>query len=40
MVSHIADEGKLGYIQPISAGPGKAWPNKTEVYRTGAFLSA
>ena len=30
----------LGYVQPIGAAPGKAWPDKTEVYGTAAFLSA
>lgn len=36
----ITEDGMLGYVQPIGAKPGKAWPNKTEVYGTGAFLSA
>jgi len=40
MVSHVTDEGMLGYVQPIGAAPGKAWADKTEVYGTGAFLSA
>ncbi len=40
MVSHITQDGMLGYVQPIGAAPGKAWVNKTEVYGTGAFLSA
>ncbi len=40
LVSHITEEGRLGYVQPIGAAPGKAWPDKTEVYGTGAFLSA
>ena len=40
MVSHITDEGMLGYVQQIGQAPGKAWPEKTEVYGTGAFLSA
>lgn len=40
MVSHVSDEGMLGYVQPIGAAPGKAWKDKTEVYGTGAFLSA
>ncbi len=38
--SHITDDGMLGYVQPIGAAPGDAWPNKSEVYGTGAFLSA
>lgn len=40
MVDHVTGEGMLGYVQPIGAAPGNAWPNKTEVYGTGAFLSA
>lgn len=40
MVSHVTDDGMLGYVQPIGAAPGKAWPDKTEVYGAGAFLSA
>lgn len=40
MVSYITDDGMLGYVQPVGAAPGKAWPDKTEVYGTGAFLSA
>lgn len=40
MTSHVTKEGMLGYVQPIGAAPGKAWPDKTEVYGTGAFLSA
>jgi rhamnogalacturonyl hydrolase YesR len=40
LTSHITDDGMLGYVQPIGAAPGEAWPDKTEVYGTGAFLSA
>ncbi|MEM6641436.1 MAG: glycoside hydrolase family 88 protein [Bacteroidota bacterium] len=40
LTSYVTDEGMLGYVQPIGAAPGKAWPDKTEVYGTGAFLSA
>jgi len=40
MVSHVSNEGMLGYVQPIGAKPGQAWPDKSEVYGTGAFLSA
>lgn len=40
LCSHIAKEGYLGYVQPIGAAPGKAWPERTEVYGTGAFLAA
>ena len=40
MVGHVTKEGMLGYVQPIGAAPGKAWADKTEIYGTGAFLSA
>ncbi len=40
LVSHVTDDGMLGYVQPIGAAPGNAWPDKSEVYGTGAFLSA
>ena len=40
VVGHVTEDGMLGYVQPIGAAPGKAWANKTEVYGTGAFLSA
>ncbi len=38
MVSHVTEEGMLGYVQPIGAEPGQAWPDKTEVYGTGLSL--
>lgn len=40
MVSHVNKEGMLAYVQPIGGGPGQAFPDKTEVYGVGAFLSA
>lgn len=40
MTNCITQDGMLGYVQPIGAAPGKAWPDKSEVYGTGAFLSA
>jgi len=40
MVSYVSDEGYLGYVQAIGAAPGEAWKDKTEVYGSGAFLSA
>ncbi len=40
LTGYITNEGMLGYVQPIGAAPGSAWPNKTEVYGTGAFLAA
>ena len=40
MVGYVNDDGMLGYVQPIGAAPGKAWPDKTETYGSGSFLSA
>ena len=40
MTNCITEGGMLGYVQPIGAAPGEAWPDKSEVYGTGAFLSA
>jgi len=40
MTGYVREEGMLGYVQPIGGGPGMAWADKTEVYGTGAFLSA
>lgn len=40
MVSYVTEDGMIGYVQPIGGAPGKAWADKTEVYGTGAFLSA
>jgi len=40
MTGHVSEEGYIGYVQPIGAEPGKAWADKTELYGTGAFLSA
>ena len=40
MVSHVNSDGMLGYVQPIGAAPGEAYPDKTEVCGVGAFLSA
>lgn len=40
LTDKITDEGMLAYVQPIGAAPGEAWPDKTEVYGTGAFLCA
>ena len=40
MVSHVNSDGMLTYVQPIGAAPGEAFPDKTEVYGVGAFLSA
>ncbi len=40
MAGYVTEEGMLGYVQPIGGGPGMAWADKSEVYGTGAFLSA
>ncbi|WOO40845.1 DUF2264 domain-containing protein [Rubellicoccus peritrichatus] len=40
LVSHVSNDGMLGYVQPVGAAPGKAWADKTEVYGVGAFLAA
>ncbi|MCV9386682.1 glycoside hydrolase family 88/105 protein [Reichenbachiella ulvae] len=40
MASYITEEGMLGYVQPIGAAPGQAFPDKTQLYGAGAFLSA
>lgn len=36
----VTDEGLLGYVQPVSAAPGDAFADKTELYGVGAFLAA
>lgn len=38
--NHLSKDGMLGFVQPIGAEPGSAWPDKSEVYGTGAFLAA
>jgi rhamnogalacturonyl hydrolase YesR len=40
MASYVNENGMLGYVQPIGAEPGDASIDRTEVYGTGAFLSA
>lgn len=40
MVSYIQEDGMLGYVQPIGAAPGQASADKTQLYGSGAFLSA
>ncbi len=40
MTGYVNEDGMLGYVQPIGAAPGNASADKTEVYGTGAFLSA
>lgn len=40
VASKVDEQGFLGYVQPIGAAPGEAWPDRTEVYGVGAFLLA
>lgn len=40
ITSAVKPDGMLGFVQPIGAEPGQAWPDKTEVYGVGAFLAA
>lgn len=40
MAGYVNENGMLGYVQPIGAEPGNASMDRTEVYGTGAFLSA
>ena len=40
LCNYVNFDGMLGYVQPVGAAPGQAWPDRTEVYGAGAFLSA
>lgn len=40
IASKVLVNGMLGFVQPIGSAPGEAYEDKTEVYGTGAFLSA
>lgn len=40
LVSSVRMDGKLGYVQPIGAAPGKLDAGSTEAYGTGALLLA
>ncbi len=40
MVSHIGENGKIGYIQPIGSSPETIDENSSEIYGIGAFLLA
>ncbi|MCF7972371.1 MAG: DUF4861 family protein [Phycisphaerae bacterium] len=40
LVGCVQSTGKLGWIQPIGAAPGKVGPDMTEVYGVGSFLLA
>ncbi|MCD8261027.1 MAG: glycoside hydrolase family 88 protein, partial [Bacteroides sp.] len=40
LCSHVADDGKLGYIQPVGNAPKPADEHTTDIYGTGAFLLA
>lgn len=36
----VAEDGLLGWVQPVGAAPGNSSADKTEVYGVGAFLAA
>ncbi len=36
----VTPDGMVGWVQPVGAAPGISYPDKTEVYGTGAFLAA
>lgn len=38
--SYVLDDGKLGFVQPVSAAPEQVTKDMTEVYGVGAFLLA
>lgn len=38
--SYVHEDGKLGYVQPVSAAPEQVTKDMTEVYGVGAFLLA
>ncbi|RAV31016.1 glycoside hydrolase family 88/105 protein [Sinomicrobium soli] len=40
LVSAVREDGKLGYVQPVGASPGKVDADSTEAYGVGAFLLA
>ncbi len=40
LCSHVDENGKIGYVQPVGGSPKKAGAEKTEVYAVGAFLMA
>jgi rhamnogalacturonyl hydrolase YesR len=40
LTGYVDEDGMLGYVQPIGAAPGEAFPDRTEVYGIGAFVLA
>ncbi|HEY2901888.1 MAG TPA: glycoside hydrolase family 88 protein, partial [Polyangia bacterium] len=40
LVSHVAANGQLGYVQDVGGGPGPASANGTQPFGTGGFLLA
>jgi len=40
LASCVAEDGMLGWVQPVGAAPGESFANTTEVYGIGAFLAA
>ena len=40
LVGAVADDGKLGYVQPIGAAPDSVYESDSQLYGVGAFLLA
>ncbi len=40
LVSAVADDGKLGWVQPIGAAPDSVFATDSQLYGVGAFLLA
>ena len=38
LVSAVADDGKLGWVQPVGAGPDSVLATDSQLYGVGAFL--
>jgi len=40
VVGAVADDGKLGWVQPVGAGPDSVLETDSQLYGVGAFLLA
>ena len=40
LVGAVADDGKLGWVQPVGAGPDSVLATDSQLYGVGAFLLA
>ena len=40
LVGAVADDGKLGWVQPVGAGPDSVLATDSQLYAVGAFLLA